>query len=77
MVKMEAEHPGYGFAEHKGYSTPVHMAALEERGPCSEHRYSFANVRRVAGSGATAPRLDGSAVWGMMETNLDEGQQSR
>ena len=22
MVKMEAEHPGYGFAEHKGYSTP-------------------------------------------------------
>jgi ribonuclease HII len=28
MVKMEAEHPGYGFAEHKGYSTPAHGAAL-------------------------------------------------
>ena len=33
MVKMEAEHPGYGFAEHKGYSTPAHSAALAELGP--------------------------------------------
>jgi ribonuclease HII len=47
MVKMEAEHPGYGFAEHKGYSTPAHSAALAELGPCSEHRYSFINVRRL------------------------------
>ena len=28
MIEMEAEHPGYGFAEHKGYSTPAHS-----RGP--------------------------------------------
>ncbi len=48
MVKMESQHPGYGFAEHKGYSTPSHTAALAERGPCSEHRFSFINVRRVA-----------------------------
>jgi ribonuclease HII len=48
MVKMEAEHPGYGFAEHKGYSTPAHAAALARLGPCSQHRYSFINVRRVA-----------------------------
>jgi ribonuclease HII len=48
MVKMEAEHPGYGFAEHKGYSTPAHGAALARLGPCSQHRYSFINVRRVA-----------------------------
>ena len=48
MVAMEAEHPGYGFAEHKGYSTPAHTAALAELGPCDEHRYSFINVRRVA-----------------------------
>ncbi len=47
MVKMEAEHPGYGFAEHKGYSTPAHSAALAELGPCSQHRYSFINVRRL------------------------------
>jgi ribonuclease HII len=44
---MEAEHPGYGFAEHKGYSTPAHSAALAELGPCSQHRYSFINVRRL------------------------------
>lgn len=51
MVAMDAEHPGYGFAEHKGYSTPGHSAVLAERGPCSQHRYSFINVRRVAGAG--------------------------
>lgn len=48
MVKMEAQHPGYGFAEHKGYSTPAHGAALARIGPCGQHRYSFINVRRVA-----------------------------
>jgi ribonuclease HII len=52
MVAMEADHPGYGFAEHKGYSTPAHTAALAELGPCSQHRYSFINVRRLV----TAPR---------------------
>jgi ribonuclease HII len=52
MVAMEADHPGYGFALHKGYSTPAHGTALAQLGPCPEHRYSFINVRRVAnGSG--------------------------
>ena len=48
MVQMETSHPGYGFAVHKGYSTPFHTAALAERGPCSEHRFSFVNVRRLS-----------------------------
>jgi ribonuclease HII len=48
MVKMEREHPGYGFAEHKGYSTAAHSEALARLGPCAEHRHSFINVRRVA-----------------------------
>ena len=51
MVQMDSRHPGYGFAEHKGYSTAFHTAALAERGPCSEHRYSFINVRRVGSDG--------------------------
>lgn len=51
MVQMDTRHPGYGFAEHKGYSTAFHTAALAERGPCSEHRFSFINVRRVGSSG--------------------------
>jgi ribonuclease HII len=53
MVAMDTDHPGYGFAEHKGYSTGAHSAALNELGPCPEHRYSFINVRQVAtGSGS-------------------------
>src|ERR1700742_3302087 len=53
MVAMDAEHPGYGFAEHKGYGTPAHSLALTRLGPCAEHRYSFINVRRVAGGANT------------------------
>jgi len=48
MVEMEREHPGYGFAEHKGYCTPAHTAALAELGPCAQHRHSYVNVRRAA-----------------------------
>ncbi len=78
MVAMEAEHPGYGFAEHKGYSTAAHTEALERLGPCRQHRFSFANIARVAGMvEATRPRLDTEAQCGMMDPNLDEGQQSR
>ena len=53
MVAMEADHPGYGFAEHKGYGTPAHTAALAELGPCSQHRYSFINVRDGLGVART------------------------
>ena len=47
MVQMDSEFPGYGFADHKGYSTPAHAAAMAQRGPCSQHRYSFINVRNA------------------------------
>jgi ribonuclease HII len=50
MVAMEADHPGYGFAEHKGYSTAAHTAALAALGPCGQHRRSFINVRRLTSS---------------------------
>jgi len=45
MIEYDREFPGYGFAEHKGYMTPRHMAALGELGPCPLHRRSFAPVR--------------------------------
>ena len=45
MVEMHARFPQYGFDQHKGYSTPQHLAALAEHGPCPEHRRSFAPVR--------------------------------
>jgi ribonuclease HII len=45
MVGLDTELPQYRFAEHKGYCTPVHDAALLEHGPSAVHRYSFVNVR--------------------------------
>jgi ribonuclease HII len=47
MREMDARWPGYGFAQHKGYPTRDHVAALQRLGPCPEHRRSFAPVRAV------------------------------
>jgi len=44
MVELDLIYPGYGFAEHKGYGTVVHRAALANLGPCLIHRKSFAPV---------------------------------
>ena len=44
MVELDAIYPQYGFAQHKGYITAVHTAALNEHGPCVEHRKSFSNI---------------------------------
>ncbi len=52
---LHAEHPAYGFAAHKGYPTPEHLAALRAHGPCPAHRRSFAPVR-AAEAGAEARR---------------------
>lgn len=46
-VEMEAKFPGYGFAQHKGYPTEAHVAALRELGPCPEHRRSFGPVSQL------------------------------
>ena len=45
MVAMHSQWPQYGFDQHKGYSTPAHLAALSRYGPCPQHRRSFAPVR--------------------------------
>jgi ribonuclease HII len=45
MVEFAQQWPQYGFAEHKGYSTEQHLAALAEFGPCPLHRKSFAPIR--------------------------------
>ncbi len=52
MTGLHGEYPDYGFARHKGYSTPSHMAALDACGPSPVHRRSFVNV---------SCRLDGGA----------------
>jgi ribonuclease HII len=44
MREMDKEFPVYGFAGHKGYITAAHTKALQEHGPCAQHRRSFSNV---------------------------------
>jgi len=69
MVEFDKAYPGYGFADHKGYATPQHYAAISRLGPCPIHRRSFAPFRPVEtelelfseyGSGS-APAGGGSA----------------
>jgi ribonuclease HII len=45
MVALDSIYPGYGFATHKGYSTPQHYEALDRYGPTPIHRRSFEPVR--------------------------------
>jgi ribonuclease HII len=47
MREYDKVYPGYGFAQHKGYPTPNHFAAIKERGPTPIHRRSFAPFRPV------------------------------
>lgn len=46
MVLLDAEYPGYGLAQHKGYTTQQHLLALKKLGPSPVHRRSFAPVRQ-------------------------------
>jgi ribonuclease HII len=59
MMAMDALHPGYGFAAHKGYGVPEHADALERLGPCAIHRHTWAPIqavllRRAGGMAASA-----------------------
>ena len=45
MIALDALHPQYGFARHKGYPTAEHMKALAQYGALAEHRRSFGPVR--------------------------------
>jgi ribonuclease HII len=47
MREFEQKYPGYGFAQHKGYPTPQHLAAINSLGACPIHRRSFAPFRPV------------------------------
>ena len=47
MRRLDLEHPGYGFAGHKGYATPQHLEALQRLGPCAIHRRGFEPVLQM------------------------------
>ncbi len=50
MVGLDERFPGYGFADHKGYGTPDHCAALERLGVCEAHRLSYAPILKLCGA---------------------------
>jgi ribonuclease HII len=47
LLEMHARYPQYGFDQHKGYPTALHLARLREHGVTPEHRRSYAPVREL------------------------------
>ena len=62
MCELDERHPGYGFAKHKGYPVPEHLAALKALGASPVHRRSFAPVRVVLGLPPLPPWAEVSAA---------------
>jgi ribonuclease HII len=71
MCKLDAEHPGYGFAKHKGYPVREHVLVLRKLGASPVHRRSFAPVRSVLGLPPHGPWPSHDAV----SSNVDEIEQ--
>jgi ribonuclease HII len=63
MVALHEHWPVYDFATHKGYCTADHQAALDEHGPCPEHRRSYVNVRAAESAAAADRDLE---EWGLI-----------
>jgi ribonuclease HII len=57
LREMDARHPQYGFARHKGYATKEHLEALMRHGPCPEHRKSFRPVAEALARAGDAESL--------------------
>ena len=54
MVRLHDQHPGYGFALHKGYATSAHREAIRRLGPSSSHRRTFCTCREALENAAAA-----------------------
>src|SRR5262249_47347207 len=49
MIELDERYPGYGLAEHKGYTTPRHREALQRLGATPVHRRGYRPVREALG----------------------------
>jgi ribonuclease HII len=47
MAEYDERYPGYGFKQHKGYGTKMHLEMLKEKGPCPAHRMSFEPIYQL------------------------------
>lgn len=70
LVELSRDYPQYGFDENKAYSSPRHLAALAQHGPCEVHRCSW-NLPGVGRADPTQP-VPFPADWGMG----DDGQMT-
>ena len=59
MCEMDGLYPGYGFAAHKGYHAPAHVAALQQLGPSPIHRLGWAPLRALMAGEAPGLGDDG------------------
>lgn len=47
LVDLDKKYPAYGFAQHKGYGTKLHIEILKKVGPCKIHRRSFSPIKKL------------------------------
>ena len=47
LYELDKIYPQYGFAQHKGYPTAVHLLALQAYGICPQHRLSYAPLIKL------------------------------
>src|SRR5262245_34947356 len=71
MAQLHEQFPEYDFDLHKGYCTPEHQTALEEHGPCPQHRMRFENVRRCVRPGMGQNVTVTGTVSGLLPDELD------
>ncbi|HTW86201.1 MAG TPA: ribonuclease HII [Candidatus Sulfotelmatobacter sp.] len=69
LVELDQRYPHYGFALHKGYATAQHITALNQYGPCDEHRLGFWRVRAAWD---TLPGLEAFVAEGIPAESLAE-----
>ena len=50
MLRLDARHPGYGWADNAGYGVALHMTAMHKIGITVHHRAGFAPVRALLGT---------------------------
>jgi len=62
LTQLHEEFPQYGFASHKGYSTPEHLEALRVHGACPHHRRGFSPVAAAYGAAATLTPVASASV---------------
>ncbi len=79
MKKLAELYPDYGFEKHVGYGTAFHKKALQDHGPCPEHRQTFRPIRELAGGQpqnmmkqSTIPKIE--HVASISQSNVTHGK---